>query len=224
MAEDTKQQLTIETRVKGDDVRVVVDGGGRKLGTLVLSNQTICWAPEGSNDSDESRKMTWVMTWEQFSEVMQSLDIGEVVRLSQSAYASAARAGAGTVPHEAGFDAPMPKAREKLGLCRHFNNGELALIRKGYSPVYDDKWIMYFDSSRSELRMYRTWTGHCVFSMSREDSNGAEISESWVSRDREHYGSTDTKHDAQLASWLIDVFLLGRNRDYPSESNSETNE
>jgi hypothetical protein len=205
--------LTIETRVKGDDVRVALDRGEQRLGTFLMSNQTICWVPAAS-------EMTWVMTWEQFSEVMQSFDIGEVVRLNQSAYASAARAGAGTVPHEAGFDAPMPKPREKLSLRRHFNSTEFALIRKGGSS--GDKWTMYFDSTRGELRMYRTWSGICIFSLRfREDSDGGEISEAWVHRKEGGY----TKQDAiEIASSLIDVFLLGRNQGYPSESKSETDE
>lgn len=214
--ERNRSHFGIETRVKDDDVQIAVSRRVEKFGRLVLNNKTVCWVPEELQDDEESRRMTWLMTWEQFAEVMQSRNLSEIIHLSQAAYASASRAGAAIVPHEACFDTSMPKAREKLGLRRRFNIAELSLIRRGYTPVNDDKWIMYFDSIQSELRMYRTWTGHCIFSMKlREDSHGAEITESWVNREPEQYESTDTKHDIEVASWLIDVFLLGREREPP---------
>lgn len=219
MAEDNKLQLTIETRVKGDDVRVFVNRGEQKLGSLVLSSGTICWVPAAS-------EMTWVMTWEQFAEVMQSRDLSEVVRLSQSTYASAARADHGIAFKQDHLNLPLPRSRESLGLLRHFNHAEFILIRKGFIPdSMDDKWFIYFDPVRFELRMHRSWTGFCIYALRfREDSEGVEISESWVNRKSKQYSSTDTRYDAEVASGLIDVFLLGRERDFPSESNSETNE
>lgn len=219
MAADNSSQLTIETRVKGDDVRVVVNRGERKLGSLVLSNETICWAPWESNDSDESRKMTWVMTWEQFSEVMQSGDLSEVVRMSQSTYASAARADQRIAVKEDHLNLSLPRSRESLGLLRHFNHAEFILIRKGSIPAsMDDKWFIYFDPERFELRIHRSWTGFCIYTLRfREDSEGFEVSEAWVNRKAEQYSSTDNRYDAELASWLIDVFLLGKERDFPSD-------
>jgi len=75
---------------------------------------------------------------------------------------------------------------------------------------------------RSELRMCRSWTGYCIYTLRfGEDSHGAEIMESWVNRDKEQYESTNTKHDAELAQWLIDAFLLGKRREFPSESRSD---
>jgi hypothetical protein len=222
MTENNRSNFNVETRVQGDDVRVLVDRGGQKLGKLVLSNRTICWVPAEPKKPNEGRRMTWVMTWEQFAEVMQSRDLSEIVRLSQCTYAFASRAGARIVRQEADLDVPMPKAREKLGLRRHFNIAEFALIRKGYPPEYDESWIMYFDSIQSELRMYRALTGYCIYSLRlREDSEGGEISESWVNRESEQYGSTDIEHDAEVATWLIDAILLGRERDFPSESGSD---
>jgi len=175
--------------------------------------------PEGSHQADEAEMetMTWVMTWEQFAEAMQSIDLSEVVHLSQCTYASASRAGAKR--QEALNTTPMPNAREELGLRRRFNVAELALIRKGCDAGWDGKWIVYFDPIQSELGMFRAWTGLCIFSLRiREDSEGGEITESWVNRDPEQYDGTDTKYDAEFASWIIDVFLLGRKTDFPSKS------
>ena len=222
MTENQGSNFSLETRVRDDEVRVLVGRGKQKLGKLVLNGGTICWVPKGPKVGDEARKMTWLMTWEQFAEAMQSIDLGEVVRLSQCAYTSPARAEARIVRPEANVDFPTLKARGNLGLQRHFNTVEFSLIRKGYTPEYDEKWAMFFDSIQNELRMYRSSTGYCIYGLKfREDSTGGEIWESWVNRDPEQYASTNTKQDAKEADWLIDVFLLGRQREFPSESGSE---
>jgi hypothetical protein len=222
MTENNGSNFSLETRVRGDDVRVVVERGKQKLGKLVLSGGTICRVPAEPRGDDEAGKMAWIMTWEQFAEAMESRELGEVVRLSQCAYTSAARADARIVRPEANVDIPMPKARENLGLRRQFNAVEFSLIRKGYAPEYDEKWVMLFDPIKDELRIYRSWTGHCIYGLNfREHSRGSEIFGSWVNRDPEQYESTNTKHDTEVANWLIDVFLLGRQRDFPSASKYE---
>ena len=194
----------------------------QKLGKLVQSGGTICWVPAEPHGDNEAQKMAWVLTWEQYAETMQSRELGEVVRLSQCAYTSATRADARIVRPEANVDIPMPKARGDLGIPRHFNTVEFSLIRKGYAPEYDEKWVMFFDSIKNELRMYRSWTGYCIHGLNfREHSRGSEIFESWVNRDPEQYESTNTEHDADVVNWLIDVFLLGRQRDFPSASKSD---
>jgi len=61
-----------------------------------------------------------------------------------------------------------------------------------------------------------------MFSLkSRENSEGGEILESWVIREPGQQSDTNTKHDAEMASWLIDKFLLGRKLSFPDESRSE---
>jgi hypothetical protein len=40
MAADDSSQLSIETKVKGDNIRLVLDRGEQNLGTFLLSNQT----------------------------------------------------------------------------------------------------------------------------------------------------------------------------------------
>lgn len=87
-----------------------------------------------------------------------------------------------------------------------------------FPPDWDAKWGISFDATRRELRMCRSWTGTCIYLLLfREHSKGAEIAESWVNRDPEQYQEDDTRHDREVASWLIDVFLLGQNREFPSK-------
>lgn len=115
---------------------------------------------------------------------------------------------------------PMPKSREKIPLRRVFSAKEFALVRKGFVPLsMDDKWFIFFDPATSELRMHRSWTGYCAYLLKlREDGDGCKISEAWANRDLEQHKSASTKHDVEVASWLIDVLLLGEERDFPSKS------
>jgi hypothetical protein len=160
--------------------------------------------------------MSWLLTWEQFSGVMETSELSDILILDQSAYARANRLRALVADSEPGI--PMPDARAELGLRRRFNTAEFALIRKGFPSDWDAHWGMTFDSVEGELRMCRSWTGHCIYTLKfREDSRGVEIEQSWVNRDPEQYQETDLGHDRDLASWLIDTFLLGRQSEFPSK-------
>jgi hypothetical protein len=156
------------------------------------------------------------MTWQEFGNAMESGDLGEIVFLDESTYARANRVAAPVADTD--FGCSMPEARAELGLARRFNTAEFALIRKGSLPDWDAHWGMSFDPARNELRMCRSWTGHCIYILKfREDSRGVEIEQSWVNRDPEQYQETDLGHDSDLASWLIDTFLLGRQSEFPSK-------
>jgi hypothetical protein len=115
---------------------------------------------------------------------------------------------------------PLPRLRENMALRRNFSRTEFTLIQKGSSPSsMDDKWFIYFDHARSELRMHRSWTGFCIYVLRFSENNeGIELSEAWVNRNAEQYQSTNTRYDAELAFWLIDVLLLGREYDFPAEA------
>jgi len=197
-------------------VQIAVSRGAEKFGTLVLNGQTTCWIPAPAEEGGVDRQLTWLMPWEQFAAAMQSADLGDIGQFDQSVYVPASRVSAPEA--DASFGSPMPDAREELGLRRRFNIAEFALIRKGFPPEWDAHWGICFDPVRSELRMCRSWTGACIYLLSfREDSEGAEISEAWVSREPGQQSDTTTEHDAEVASWLIDVFLLGRKREFPVE-------
>lgn len=216
---DKTVPMEVETKIQGEDVRVSVARGNREFGTLAFNRETICWIPaQAEQDGDAEPQRTWLMPWGQFAAAMQSVDLGDIVRFDQSAYVPANRVAAPKV--DATYGSPMPEMREKLELKRRFNAAEFALIRKGFPPDWDAKWGISFDTLRHELRMCRSWTGMCIYLLIfHEDSDGAEIAESWVNRDPEQYQETDTQHDAEVASWLIDVRLLDRNREFPSRRN-----
>jgi len=215
--EDEKIPMEIETTIHGDEARVKVAKGKREFGTLAFNRETICWIPASTEESGNAKhQRTWLMPWEQFAVAMQSIDLGDIGRLDQSAYIPAIRASAPEA--DANFGSPMPDTRQELGLRRRFNTAEFALIRKGFLPDWDAKWGICFDAERIELRMCRSWTGTCIYLLNfREDSHGVEIGESWVNRDPEQYQETNVRHDSEVASWLIDVFLLGQNREFPSK-------
>ena len=215
MSNDGGSQFSLETEVDGGDVRVVVGREGLEFGTLVLNERTICWIPDGPL----KEKMGWLMPWEQFAKTMQSRRLGELVQLSQCAYTSAARVEAKVVQPEAFLNFPSLDTRDWLEVRRKFNVAELALIRKGYTPQFDERWILVFDATDSELRMHRSWTGECIYCLTlQERSEGGEIVDGWVNRDPEQYSNTNLKYDADVAEWLIDIYLLGRTRESPDES------
>jgi hypothetical protein len=189
--------------VRGNDVQVAVVRGQEKFGTLMLSEQTVCWIPETAVNGN-----TWLMTWKQFTETMQSEDLRKVGYLSQSTYTPASRASAETVKPEAYAGVPVPKAREDLGLRRHFNLAEYALIRKGSAASL----YIYFDPAKCELRMHRGQSGIFSYALKfRENGEGAEIYESWANRvPGEHGRYESVEQEAEHVSWVIDFFLLGK--------------
>jgi hypothetical protein len=112
---------------------------------------------------------------------------------------------------------PLPSEKAKLDARSQYSGTEFEIIRKGHVPVDDDKWFIYFDEKRHQLFFHRTWTGFCVYRVTlRPFSGGWEIAEAWVNRNSEQYESTDPTYDAAVLLWLIDVFLLNKERDFPS--------
>lgn len=114
---------------------------------------------------------------------------------------------------------PMPESRQKLPLRRRFDTDEFNLIKQGFIPdSMEDKWFIYIDPAKDELGMYRSWTGYCIYLLKfRKEKGSYTISEAWVNRDAEQYTCEDIGYDAEVASWLIDFFLIGKRRDFPSK-------
>jgi hypothetical protein len=113
------------------------------------------------------------------------------------------------------IDPCAPEARENLGLRRHFNLVEYALIRKGcYASLF-----IYFDPEQCELRMHRGQSGIFSYALKfRENEEGAEIYESWANRvPGEHGEYASVEQEAEHVSWVIDFFLLGREREMPED-------
>lgn len=70
---------------------------------------------------------------------------------------------------------PMPKDRLCVNVDFHMNAKQFALLKRGHIPqVMEDKWFMHFDEGESEIRLYRSWTGYCIFRGKVEELPGGE--------------------------------------------------
>lgn len=70
---------------------------------------------------------------------------------------------------------PMPEERLCVGVDFHMGAEQFALLRRGHIPhVMEDKWFIYFDEGESEIRLYRSWTGYCIFRGKVEELPGGE--------------------------------------------------
>ena len=110
----------------------------------------------------------------------------------------------------------MPEKRTTIPLNRRFSSEEIKRIRKGLIPQQqEDKWFIYWDNDR--LFFHRSWTGFCVYIVQFESTGdiwrmvGAE-----VNRDPTQYSETSDEIDTELVSYLIDVLLLHRAAEFPT--------
>jgi hypothetical protein len=117
----------------------------------------------------------------------------------------------------------MPSRKMKLPIRRRFTADQFVLIAKGHVPEsMDDKWFLYLDPVTCELFMHRSWTGYCIYIMQfKKEQDGWAVNIAWVNRDPGQYEQTNLTHDLAVANWLIDVFLLGQRRDFPSETDHD---
>jgi hypothetical protein len=214
MSEDAMSKFTIETHIAGEEVRVTVGRSSHELGTLVIDPQAIYWVPEEKQDKvTATSQQTWLILWEQFAQMMQKADLRNVLRPTDAAYISTHRVGQKTVHENPRFNTPLPRLREKLPFRRAFSAIETSLVRKGF--VFQH-WLGSFDSKASEFRIYR---GPCIYTLKlRKRAEGCEITEAWVNRDPEQYGRTELEKDCEIVSWLIDVPVLGQEREFPNIS------
>lgn len=70
---------------------------------------------------------------------------------------------------------PVPEERLCVGVDFHMGAEQFALLRRGHIPhVMEDKWFICFDEGESEIRLYRSWTGYCIFRGKVEELPGSE--------------------------------------------------
>jgi hypothetical protein len=75
-----------------------------------------------------------------------------------------------------------------------------------------------------QLNFHRSWTGQCIYQMKFErKGNEGFVTEAWVNRNQEEYRNFDDNYDIELLSFLIDNFLLGKNKPFPIPSNLPKN-
>lgn len=113
---------------------------------------------------------------------------------------------------------PMPSQTERLRLDRRFNAIEMEQIKKGFVPEQmEDKWLVHFDPTTNTLFIHRSWTGYCFYKVNFErNKNEWTTSESWVNRDRRQNENTNTSHDRDVASWVINNLLLHKDEPFPA--------
>lgn len=114
-----------------------------------------------------------------------------------------------------------PSARMTIMLDRRFTSQEMTKIRKGLIPEkMEDKWFVYWH--KNTLFFHRSWTGLCIYRVRFvADGTSWRMVEADVNRDPEQYRETIDGMDAGLISWLIDVLLLRKDVEYPSEESMD---
>jgi hypothetical protein len=114
---------------------------------------------------------------------------------------------------------PLPEARAELGFSQSYSTEEFERIKRGLIPQeMEDKWFIFFEEPC--LYFHRGWTGMCIYVIRFEVSEtGASVVESWVNRDPEQYGKTDTEYDRAIVKFLIEALLLGKLVDFPIPGN-----
>jgi hypothetical protein len=105
--------------------------------------------------------------------------------------------------------------REALSLAAVYSPSEFEQIKAGLIPEeMEDKWFIFFEAPW--LYLHRSWTGFCIYGVRFDiSSQGAVITESWVSRKKDQYRGTDTVHEQRLLKFLIDALLLKKLVAYP---------
>ena len=112
---------------------------------------------------------------------------------------------------------PLPEQRTTIALDRVFSPKDMDRIRVGLIPeMMEDKWFIYWRDKA--LYFHRSWTGNCTYVV-----HFASEGEAWrmvcaeVNREYEQYQCTNDDYDAKMISYLIDVVLLHRPADFPTE-------
>jgi hypothetical protein len=110
---------------------------------------------------------------------------------------------------------PLPAERAALNMVGTYEPADFDRIKAGLIPDgMDDKWFMFYEAPW--LYAHDSWLGFCVFGVKFEVlAEGAEIVESWVSRDTEQWGGTNTGFEARFLTFLIDALLLNKPVPFP---------
>ena len=115
---------------------------------------------------------------------------------------------------------PLSAKRTSISLDRSFSQAEMDRIKQGLIPAQmEDKWFIYFDNNT--LYLHRSWTGYCIYVVRFSDKGDSwHMTEADVNRDPDQHKATDDKHDSQMISYLVDVLLLHREAEFPSDETS----
>lgn len=98
---------------------------------------------------------------------------------------------------------PLPLRRAQLNYHRCFSRCEFDRVAFGLVPQQmEDRWFVLFE--RGWLLFYRSWTGHCIYGLKLTQTNGGgEVTDSWVTGDRQVYRSDGAEFDRELLDNII---------------------
>lgn len=116
----------------------------------------------------------------------------------------------------------LPSKRTSIALDRRFAPHEIQHIKAGLIPEeMEDKWFIYWQDDT--LFFHRSWTGFCVYMVHFvKDGDCYRMRKAELNRNPKQYAETSDAKDASLISYLIDVLLLHKDAEFPSDlSDSE---
>ena len=81
----------------------------------------------------------------------------------------------------------------------------------------EDKWFIYWHDDA--LYFHRSWSGFCIYVVRFETGDDScRMFESVLNREPDQYSETSDSHAAAMISYLIDVLLLEREADFPTDA------
>jgi hypothetical protein len=106
---------------------------------------------------------------------------------------------------------PLGSSRVEIAYQRTFTAAESEKLRTGLWPQsMDDKWVIYL--GESSLDMWRSWTGHCIYSLpARSVAGGVSVGPLLVNGDGTQYCRISDKDDIQFVERLLNWAMRDEN-------------
>ncbi len=105
---------------------------------------------------------------------------------------------------------PLPEKRHVLPYGRSFDQAEVSLLGRGLLPQSQDdrRVVLLHDGS---LDIYRSWTGHCIYSLPLKPvASGLAAEAILVNGDEGQYRRGDERRDYEAVEMLIGRVLSRR--------------
>ncbi len=105
----------------------------------------------------------------------------------------------------------LPGRRELVPYSRMFSSAEWDALQRGFVPgQMEDHWGIEFDGAACALRLWRSWSGFCIFEVRLRGTadGGGEALEMWANRDPQQFRRANPAADATDVNRLIDGILL----------------
>jgi hypothetical protein len=101
----------------------------------------------------------------------------------------------------------LGSSRVQVAYERTFTAAEAERLRTGVWPQsMDDKWVVYL--SESSLEFWRSWTGHCIYSLpARSVAGGVAVGPLLVNADATQYRRVSDADDIQFIERLFSYIL-----------------